>query len=219
MSVTLSGHQPCYLASLQLFAKMKKSDKFMPCGHLQFQQGSWHHRNFILLKGKRKLLSIPIQRPHIKPIRDAWFADQTWKRKHLETIAWAYGDAPFFQDYYPTLKEIILAHPHSLEQLNMQLTGNIAYWLGIRTEILDSACWHFNGDAVGMIIQMCKATGSDAYLSNMGATAYIHDYEEHRMKENGIEHQWLVFEDPDEEPFSAIHHLFNLGPEAARLIQ
>ncbi len=192
----------------------------MHCGHLQFQQGSWHHRNYILLNGKRHRLTIPIQKePHFRPIRDAWFSDQKWKERHLKTIAQAYGDAPFFDDYFPTLKEIIYHHPHSLEQLNMHLTGFLAGWLDINTEIVDSANWHFNGDAIDMIIQMCQAVDADHYLSNEGATGYISFDSVKRLKDAGIWHTWLNFTDPDEEPLSAIHHLFTLGPKAARLIR
>ncbi len=216
---TLSAHQPCYLASLQLFAKMGKSDIFMHAGHLQFQHRSWHNRNYILLNGKRKMLSIPIETPHIKPIRDARFGDDFWKKDHLKTIAQAYRYAPFFGDYYPTLEAIFYSHPHSLEQLNTDLTTTIARWLDITTHIVDSAYWHFNGDAVDMIIQMCQAVDAHTYLSTMGAKDYIGIDEELRIASSGITHEWLEFKDPDDEPLSAIHHLFNLGPEAERLIQ
>ncbi len=200
---------------------MAKSDVFMHCGHLQFQQGSWHHRNYILLNGKRHLLSIPIQRPHIKPIRDAWFSDQRWKERHLKTIALAYGDTPYFDVYYPTLKDIIYcSHPHSLEQLNIDLTITIARWLGITTAIRDGAYWHFNGDAIDMIIQMCRVVDADRYLSNEGAKSYLSPTEEKRLEDAGIWHQWTTFVDPDDpEPLSAIHHLFKLGPDAVELIR
>jgi hypothetical protein len=57
------------------------------------------------------------------------------------------------------------------------------------------------------------------YLSNTGSAAYLGEAEELRMARNGILSSWLDFKDPDAEPLSAIHHLFTLGPEAARLIQ
>ena len=212
----LSGHQPCYLPSLQFFAKMAKSDVFMHCGHLQFQRRSWHHRNYIFLNGKRHLLSIPVHAQGLRtPIRDVWFDNPHWKKKHLETIALAYGKAPFFDDYYWTLKDIIYEYPHSLEILNINLIYAISLWLGIRIKIVDSAHWHFEGDATEKIIQMCEAVGADAYLSNEGARDYINEC---RLYKSGIRHTWLDFKDPDGEPFSAIHHLFMLGPEAARLI-
>ncbi len=191
----------------------------MHCGHLQFQRGSWHNRNYILLDGKRKMLSIPVRGPHDQLIRDAWFVGARWKTKHLETIAQAYGNAPFFDDYFPTLVKIIDSNPHSLEILNINLTDALAEWLGIKTKIVDSASWHFNGDAVDMIIQMCKAVGADHYLSNEGAKDYISFDSVKRLKDAGIWHTWLNFKDPDPEPLSAIHHLFTLGPEAHALVQ
>ncbi len=199
---------------------MKKSNIFMHCGHLQFQHGSWHNRNYILLDGKRHRLTIPIQRPHIKPIRDARFANEAWEKKHLETIARAYGDSPYFGFYYPILKEIIYGRHCSLEELNIELTNFIAFCLGITTTIVDSANWHFNGDAVDMIIQMCQVMDADRYLSNDGAKDYLHSFEEQRLEDAGIWHNWLSWKDQDDpEPLSAIHHLFTLGPYAAGLIE
>ncbi len=223
--MVLSGHQPCYLPSLQFFAKIKKSDFFLHCGHLQFEHGSWHNRNYILLNGKRHRLTIPAQRPHLAPIRDIRFSDsglQKWKEKHLKTITLAYGKTPFFNAYYPELKDIIHSHPNSLERLNIELTNKIADWLGITTPMVDGGKFNFRGDAVDMIIQMCHEVGADAYLSNTGSKAYIFDAEERRMKEAGVQSKWLDFIDPcpeGAEPLSVVHHLFHLGPEAARLIE
>ncbi len=193
----------------------------MHCGHLQFQHGSWHNRNYIKLDGKRHRLTVPVHRPHIKPIREVWFEDGgSWKTKHLETIARAYGDAPFFDDYYPALKEIIYRNPHSLEMLNICLTDQMAFWLGIETRIVDSIRLHLgNGIAVDKIIQMCQAMKADRYLSNCGARDYLFPEEEKRLEDAGICHSWLDWMDPDEEPFSAIHHLFTLGPKAAELLK
>ncbi len=173
-----------------------------------------------MLDGKRHMLTIPIQRPHIKPIRDARFANEAWEKKHLETIARAYGNSLYFDFYYPLLKEIIYGRHCSLEELNIELTNFIAFCLGITTTIVDSANWHFNGDAVDMIIQMCQAVDADRYLSNDGAKDYLKTPEEERLQEAGIWHTWLQgWKDPDPEPLSAIHHLFAVGPDAARLIQ
>ncbi len=220
--MVLSGHQPCYLPSLQLFAKIKASDFFLHCGHLQFEHGSWHNRNYISLRGNRLMLSVPIQRPHLRPIRDVCFAPGVWRDIHLKTIESAYGKAPFFNAYYPILREIIYSHPASLERLNIELTNKIADWLGITTPMVDSGKWKFSGDAIDKIIQMCHEVGADAYLSNTGSKAYISDAEEKRMVQAGVRPEWLDFNDPcpeGEEPLSVVHHLFHLGPEAARLIQ
>lgn len=164
------------------------------------------------------MLSIPIRKPHIQPIRAVRFVDQEWKKKHLRTILQAYGLAPFFKDYFPTLVEIICAHPYSLERLNVDLTGQMATWLGVTTPTVEGA--DFSGDAVDKIIQMCHAVDADRYLSNEGARDYLSPTEEDRLEDSGIWHNWMEdWKDPDEEPLSAIHHLFTLGPDAARLIQ
>ncbi len=200
-------------------------------GHLQFQHGSWHNRNYIQTGhiieggkysavGERQRMTIPIQRPHIVPICDARFAGEEWKGKHLKTIHRVYNNAPFFQPYYSILEGILSVYHSSLERLNIALTNWLAWELGVKTAVVDSRSWHFNGDAIDKIIQMCKAVNADCYLSNWGARRYIGPAEEMRLEDAGIQHKWTEWDDPDEpEPLSTIHHLFMLGPEAKRLIQ
>ncbi len=88
--------------------------------------------------------------------------------------------------------------------------------------MVDGGKWTFTGDAVDMIIQMCKAVGAINYLSNEGAKDYIGPAEEVRIASENVHHMWLDFKDPcpeGEEPLSTVHHLFHLGPDAARLIE
>ncbi len=215
----------------------------MHCGHLQFQAGSWHNRNYIKrgciieggkyhAEGKRHPLTIPIQRPHIRPIRDVSFSGDAWKKRHLKTLEETYRHAPFFDLYYPDVKHCINWHPHSLARLNIDLTNYMAGWMGIKHgTIVDGERWHFEGDAIDKIIQMCRAVGADRYLSNEGAKDYLHPLEEARLEAAGIWHQWMEWEDPDAlgsdmlpdpdgGPLSAIHHLFMLGSwEAKKLIE
>ncbi len=219
----LSGHQPCYLPGIQLFNKIALSDVFMHCGHLQYQAKSWHSHNFIWT-GE---LIVPVHRTFGDQINQVTIADGRWRRKHLKAIQLAYEGFQFFQTYFSLLKEIIEWDWNFLDALNRRLIDAALEWLGIKTKIVDSASWHFEGDAVQKIIAMCRAVGATEYLSNEGAQAYIHYPQEDAMKEAGITHRWQKFAHPvygqemkiNEGRLSIIDLLFRFGPEAKSIIE
>ena len=47
VEVILSGHQPVYLPGIVVLTKIALSDACMLVGHCQFQNKSWHSRNYI----------------------------------------------------------------------------------------------------------------------------------------------------------------------------
>ena len=225
MSIILSGHQPTYLPSLGLFAKMKDSDIFMHCGHLQYEDGSWQDRNRIQgVNGEFVSLRVPTKHTLGDSIRNVYLAPE-WHRfpggkttkgvrdQHLKSMSHRYAKEPYFANYYPGIAKILGSDFALLDTLCRSLTDQIAEWLGIKTRIIDSANWHLGGDAISKIIQMCQAVGADTYLSNSGAADYIGQVEEERFREAGIKHAWINYADPDDVPLSVVHHLFMRGPD------
>ena len=227
----LSGHQPCYLPGLQLFNKMMHSDAFMYVPHCQFQKGSWHHRNYI----DSGLLTVPVHGKLGVPIDQVQIDfSKNWQKKHLRAIELAYGNDPFFDDYFPDIKYVITNADDncSLAYLNLHLMHWPTTWL--RCDKFDRLTYSTKNnreiqeikDPVDMIIAMCKHVGADAYLSNEGARAYIGPEEEKRMVDAGITHKWQWFKTPDygQDPgvnlgrLSVIDLLFKRGPESHDII-
>ena len=224
----LSGHQPCYLPGLQLFNKMMHSDVFMYTPHCQFQRGSWHHRNYI----DSGLLTVPVHGKLGVPIDEVKIDfSKNWQKKHLRSIEIAYGNDPFFNDYFPDIKYCIES-AETLYKLNSHLMNHITSWL--RCDNFDRLTYSTENNAeiraikdpVDMIIAMCKHVDADTYLSNKGARAYIGPDEEERMLRAGITHQWQDFTTPNygQTPevnngrLSVIDLLFAKGPEAHDII-
>jgi hypothetical protein len=219
----LAGHQPCYLPGIQLFNKIALSDVFMHCGHLQYQSKSWHSHNFI----RTCELIVPVHKTFGDQINQVTIADGRWRRKHVKAIELAYQGFRFFDAYFPRLKDILMGDWTILDTLNRKLIDAIVEWLGFKTKIVDGAQWHFEGDAVGKIIEMCHAVGADEYISNEGAQAYIHYPQEELMLDAGIKHRWQKFNHPvygqdtqvNDGRLSVIDLLFRLGPGARPIIE
>src|SRR5512139_1330807 len=222
----LSGHQPTYLPGIILFTKIALSDAFMLVGHCQAGAKTWHKRNQIRnTRGGEGplLLSVNIKHDFGQSINDTQFADNNWKRKHLRSIELTYRKRPFFDKYFPGLKECIELPWERLGPMNMALIELLCMWLRIETELLDSRDYHIEGHSTDMLVSMCEATKASGYLSNEGARDYV---DEQSMNQAGIDHRWLKFEHPIydqgaefQTDLSVIDLLFNCGPEAGRIVR
>lgn len=225
MPMILSGHQPVYLPGIILFNKIALSDAFMFVGHCQYTKKSWQTRNRIYVAGQEHWLSVPVKTAgaFYQAINDTRFDGAHWKRKHLGTIRQAYQGRPFFERYFPQLETLLARDWDNLGDMNIALIKTFLDWLEIRTPLLDSRDYAIEGHKTDMLISMCRAAGADCYLSNEGARAYV---DETAMAAAGIQHLWQAFEPPVYEqghPFtpnlSLIDLLFNVGPDAARIVR
>ena len=216
----LSGHQPVYLPGRILFNKMALSDNFMFTGHCQYSPKSWQTRNNI----RTGMLSVPVHKHLGQAINATQFVNDHWKRKHLRSIEMAYQKRPYFNDYFMLLSLTINRDWVSLGAMNIGLIILLAEWFGIKTEISISEQYDITGHKTDMLIDMCKKTGADEYLSNEGARAYV---DEVAMKREGITHRWQKFTHPTYDQgqkefvpnLSAIDLLFNCRPDSGRIIR
>lgn len=221
----LSAHQPVYLPGIILFNKIAISDAFMFLGHAQLVTHSWHMRNRIRQGDGEIFLTVPVKTAG----RFGQSIDETepdkpaWKRKHIESIRQAYRKRPFFEEYFHPVEELLAADWTSLGAMNKALIRHFLAVLRIDTPIFESQDHHPTGHKTDLLIEMCRATGANAFLSNEGSRVYV---EEDRMAEAGIAHYWQVFEHPVYEqgrPFvpnlSIIDLLFNVGPAAADIVR
>lgn len=221
----LSGHQPAYLPGIILFNKIALSDAFMFVGHCQYTQKSWQSRNRIRLGEVEHWLSVPINKSGRfgQSINDAEILDDHWKKKHLGSIRQSYDKRPYFEMYYSELEALILKGGSSLGDLDIAIIRRIVDWLEIPARILDSRDYPIVGNKTDMLISMCEAAGASHYLSNEGSRDYV---DEKTMADAGIQHCWQIFEHPiyDQgctfiENMSVIDLLFNVGPEARKIVR
>jgi len=222
----LSAHQPVYLPGIILFNKIALSDSFMFLGHVQLVKQGWHVRNRIRQGDAELFLTIPVKTSGRlgQSIDETEIADDFWKRKHLETIRQAYRKRPYFDAYFPPLEALLSANWLSLGALNKALIRHFLRVLEIATPILESTDYAPEGHKTGLLIEITKAVGADAFLSNEGARVYVEEAEMHAA---GVGHFWQIFEHPVYEqgrsPFlpnlSIIDLLFNVGPAASDIVR
>lgn len=168
--------QPMYLPWSGYFNLIATVDHFYYLDDAQYERGTWQHRNRILLNGKAQYLSVPVRRDNLgQPICvvKADPIDISWRRKHAETIRYAYLRTPHGKLLAP-IGEIILDESRDgLADLNIALTEHLCGMLRLETPRERSAPLALTSPRSPKIIELCRRAGCDEYLSPQGARDYL----------------------------------------------
>jgi hypothetical protein len=98
---------------------------------------------------------------------------------------------------------------------------------GIEKEVVFGSRYDIKGAKTAMLIDMCRKTGADTYISGWGGKSYAKSYVDlDAFRRAGLRHRFVRLSHPvylqQGEPFipnlSAIDLLFNCGPESRRIL-
>ena len=119
-------HQPEYMPWLGFFDKLARCDTFVIYDDAQFQHGGFHNRNRIRTFNGWEWLTVPIMHGHPQTIKDVKISGNQWQKKHLTSIIQNYEKTPYFEEYFPSVKEAINFNHELLIDLNLNLINNLA---------------------------------------------------------------------------------------------
>ena len=227
----VSIHQPNYMPWLGFFDKMAKSDIFVIFDDVQFPRGKKHfgHRNKIKTNAGSKWLTVPIKnKSDMVSFNDTIINyDLDWNAKHLSLIESFYKKAPFFNDYFSDIENILKKQYKSLEQLSTQLIYYFRAKLSIYPQAIvkSSTISESNLSGLDKILDILNNLRATEYItgSGPGSERYI-DVDE--FKKRNIELTWQEYEHPKYNqlfgefvPYlSVLDLLFNHGEEAKEVI-
>ena len=222
--------QPAYLPWLGYFDRIAKSDLFIVLDHVQLDMNSktkFANRNKIRTPQGWSWLTVPLKtkgkygKLYINELETT--DDQSWQRKHLQSLKGNYAKAPFFKehlDFFEKLYETPQPHLKALADNIMQ------YLLGgfeIKTPVQFSSDLKVDGEKDELILNLCRHAGCKTYISGPFGRDYLN---KNRFKEEGIELLFHDYRHPEYEqnfdgfePYmSAIDLLFNKGPESLKIL-
>lgn len=191
--MVLSGHQPNYWPYPGLLGKIMKSDKFMYVTNVQFEKKSWQKRNRIRTKDGWIYLKVPTitKGKYYQNISDVEIDNTTdWKTETIKTIGLLYGKAPFYKEYKDFLEDLYLCDWKMLSELNIYIMNFLLEELDSTTEIIYDKQYELIGSKTEMLVDMCKKTGCDIYLSNIGSAAYV---EIEKFIDDGLNHMYIDY--------------------------
>ncbi|GAA0688750.1 WbqC family protein [Marinobacterium maritimum] len=185
--------QSNYIPWKGYFDLINTVDEFIVYDEVQYTKRDWRNRNKI--KGPEGLqwLSVPVEvkgKFHQK-ICDVRITDKAIFKKHWMTINQFYRKAEFYKDYSDVFEEYYLGSTSDyISEINISLIRRINNILGIETKISSSRDYIFSGGKTEKIIEICKQSGADIYLSGPAAKGY---FDTDMAEKEGIKVEWFDY--------------------------
>lgn len=230
-ALTVAIVQPAYLPWLGYFDQMAAADVFVHYDDVQYSRKSWHSRNRVKTPAGADWLSVPVEHAGGRPvsIQDARIAHGVaWAKRHLGMIQASYRTAPYFNDVYPWLVDLLSFPWDSLRHLNIQLAMTLAGFMGLESPDLvlcSDLEIPMDLDTTARPLRVCQAVGATRFICGPTAKAYINPG---AFADAGIELVWHDYQPAEYlqlwpaqgfiPRLSALDALMMLGPKARDLL-
>lgn len=164
--------QPYLFPYVGYFQLIQSVDAFVIYDDVNYMKGGWINRNFILSRGGKKLITLPLDgaspNKHINQVNVGGR-----RRKFIETIRQAYGKAPQFAEVFPLIEDV-------LQQQHANLALFLEYQLRSLCNYLDiHPIWYVSSDlqkdnnlrGEEKVLAICEELGATHYINAQGGRA------------------------------------------------
>lgn len=184
-----------YLPPLDYFAAMMQSDTFIIDGNRPFRRQSFANRAGIVTSQGVLNLSVPCTKPNGGHTldKDVLVCNlEKWQRDHWRGIVTAYNKSPYFLYYRDELEEFYKQEPHRLMDFNNALLDFVIRKLRLPVKRVEAEI--ASPTALDFGPKQPEKYHIDPYMQTFPCEASLHN-------------------------ISILDLMFNLGPEAAALLQ
>ncbi len=169
--------QPTYLPWPGFFNLIHQSDIFVFLENAKFEKSSWQNRNYIIMQGERKLITVPVLGSRLQNIKDVKINYNTnWQKKHSVTIQDNYKNHPFGDDILNILLPIIQRKDLVfLKDLNYLIINKICNYLGIEINSKIDSEIPTSSTKSKKLLEICNYFKTNNYISPIGSKNYIEE--------------------------------------------
>ena len=193
----------------------------------RFRKNSFINRNKIKTSQGPQWLTIPIKtKGHFNSTLIDTEVDnsQNWRVKHLKSIEMNYRKAPYFDQNYPKLVELLSTDINGLAELCWR---QLNFWLSefdIGTKVVRLSELDVNSKKSNLVLDLCVQFSADEYYSGALGRDYL---DENNFLEKGISIKYQEFFHPvypqqrdNFEPYMGIiDYWMNCGSGKLKLIE
>lgn len=178
--------QPYFLPYIGYWQLLNAVDKYIIYDDVNYINRGWINRNRILLNSKDKMITLSLkevsQNKLIKEIE--LLNNEKEREKLLKTISQSYKKAPFYDEVYPLIEEILNFKEINLGKFLENSIKKIIEYLEINTTILISSEIEKDNMLKGKnkILDICKNLGASEYYNAIGGQE-LYSYEEFNKEE------------------------------------
>ncbi|MGR3301366.1 MAG: WbqC family protein [Candidatus Scalindua sp.] len=225
MNKAVTIHQPNYLPWLGFFGKIKKSECFVILDNVGYNRKGIAHRNKIRVADGWTWLTLPISKsPLGTPINEITLSNNTWQKKHWETIRGNYTRTDYFNTYGDFFENLYQENHEYLWQINEKIIFYMLNCFGIDVEVVRASSLKRKPESkkTDLLIEILKEVGAETYIAGSSGRNYL---EREKFKDCGINLEFCEFTHPVykqrypgfEPGMAAIDLLFNLGEKSKEL--
>ena len=189
------NHATVFFPYLGYWQTLNAVDKYVIYDDVNYIKNGWINRNNILLNGQKHLITIPLDgASSFLPINQIKTTQRfNEKEKLLKTIEAAYKKAPYFNDVFPLVHDIVMEDSCLIINALLKQFKTVAKYLDIKTELIISSTLDKNNDlkAQDKVIHICKLLGGTQYINAIGGQEL---YSFNDFKQNGLELSFLQTE-------------------------
>lgn len=164
--------QPYLFPYLGYWQMIALSDIFVLFDDVNYIKRGWINRNNILLNNQPHLFTLPLlSASQNKKINEIYITNNNKEKlKLLKMFECAYKKAPFFNDVYPMLHQIIMHNQECLSHFLMHQFQVIFNYLGITSRLVFSSEINKNNSlkAQAKILDICKTLNATQYINAIG---------------------------------------------------
>lgn len=220
--------QSNYIPWKGYFGLIERVDEFVILDEVQYTKNDWRNRNKIKGRSGGQWLTIPVRQEQLaQRISEVKIQDHRWSSKHWNTLAQNYSKAKYFKDYSAQVESIYLeaGKLELLSDVNQLFLKRICSILALDTKISNCTDYEIAGDRVDRLVNLCRQTGADVYLSGPAAKDYL---DEAKFSSEGVTVEWMsysgypVYEQlfpPFEHGVTILDLLFSVGPRHRQYMQ
>lgn len=163
--------QPYFFPYIGYWQLMALTDRYVIYDDVRFIKGGWINRNRILQAGAPAYINLPLRRTQGSMICEYGVAiSPVYLRKMANRLTCAYRRAPFFDEVYPALWDMLAYETDSLPDYLENTIRKTARRLGISTEFIRSSKLAAATDLHGQdrVIAICRRLGATTYYNAIG---------------------------------------------------
>lgn len=191
--------QPYVFPYIGYFQLIHASDMFVFYDDVNYINRGWINRNRILVNGKDHVITIPCKEAsQNKLIKDIDVADDPKAMAKLAgTIQMAYKKAPYFEEVYPVIEQILQRGAgKTIAAMAIDSVTTVCDYIGIKTEFKTSSATYDNIalKKADRLIDICHREGIAHYINPSGGREiYTKEY----YKAQGINLDFLISDKQD----------------------
>jgi len=179
----VGSNQPYFFPYLGYWQLMNLTDIYVISDSMQYMKKSYINRNYILIDGHKYLITLEVLGVHGTSLINEVKAGNN-RKKLMKLLFSAYKKAPFFDDVFPLIEEILLNEEKNLARFLGHSLEKIAQYLSIETKFIYLSDLQGDTDlmASARTMDICKRLNANTYINAIGGQE-LYD-KENFLKEN-----------------------------------